>query len=405
LAPAQTKNQLLALAAVKRMKTEIPSAPAAPGNQSVRQLAATLTKTAPAPSQPNTESEAPASPETPEPEPNHEPAPEPEPPVSLTTVEGETPETPETEPEPTAETPEPEPEPEPEPTAKPLAKELLEAIEIAKAQDGGKGKADLLKRVAKVVDQRDTERNARLQAEEQNAQLRMELQQARENKPAAQVPAGMHPEVAKVSQELATVDHWLGWCEEQLPRLQSGEIETVEAPDGKGGKLEVGLKDLAKTKRDLENMRQEVVARKVQAEQAVKAAFDAAYKQSHAAALTAFPQLKDPNSDFARRAQQFINAVPGLKQFPDHELVTGAFFQWLDQQEKPKPAVPLIRKAAPSREPTRVSTTPPGSGADPTPEGEKKVKASTQQFQKSGSTRDLARTLTASRQASRIAKR
>lgn len=384
------------------MKTVEPSAPAAPGNQSVRQLAATLIKSAPAPGEAKTnEPGAPAPTEPAEPEPTHEPATEPTEPESLKTVEGDEPENPDPEPE-----PEPSPEPEPEPETAPLPKELIEAIEIAKAQDGGKGKAEMLKRIHKLTDARDTERNARLTAEEQNAQLRTELQQARETKPAAATPMGVHPEVHKVQQELANVDHWLGWCEESLSKLQAGEVESVEVPDGQGGKLQVGVKEVAKTRRDLENIRQETVARKVQTEQQVKAAFETAYQQSHQAALTKFPALKDPNSDWSIKAKQIIQAMPGIKNFPDHEIMIGHFLRGLELEAATKgtPESP-VRRATPSREPTKVSTTPPGSGAEPEEPGEKKVKSSTQQFQKSGSTRDLARTLTASRQASRTVKR
>ena len=384
------------------MKTETTSAPVAPGNQSVRQLAATLTKTTPAPSQAKTEPGTPVPPEPKEETPTPEPAEAPETPESLTTVE--TTETPtEAEVSPDAETA---PEVTEEPAAA-LPKELLEAIEIAKAQDGGKGKAEMLKRIHKLTDARDTERNARLQLEEQTANLRNELIQARQQTPQTAAPVGIHPEVHKAATELANVDHWLGWCEENLPKLQSGELETVEAPDGKGGKIQVGFKDVAKTKRDLENIRQEVVARKVQTEKAVKDAFDTAYNTSHQAALTKFPQLKDPNSDWSVKAKQIINAVPGIKSFPDHEILIGHFLRGmeLDAAAGKGAAAPATRKAAPSREPAKVTTTAPGSGAEPDEPAEKKVKQSSQQFQKSGSMRDLARTLTANRQASRTVKR
>ena len=386
------------------MKTNEPSAPAAPGNQSVRQLAATLTKTTPAPSQPKTEEPGATAPTEPaEPTEPHEPPAEPTAPESLTTVESDAPETPEAEP-----APEPEAEPEPSPdaeTAKPLPKELVEAIEVAKKQ-GAKGVAKLLERLHKVVDIRDTERNARLQAEEQNAQLRTELQQLKTQKPEAATPVGVHPEVHKVNEELNNVDTWLGWCEKSAEQLQSGEVEMVEAPDGKGGKVQVGLKDVLKTKSDLEKMRQEVVARKVQTEKAVRDAFQEAFQQSHQAALTKFPQFADPNSDWSQRAKQIIEAMPGIKSFPDHEILIGHFLRGLelDAQAAKALATPT-RKPAPAREPAKVNVTPPGSGAEPEEPTEKKKKESNQQFQKTGSTRDLARTLTASRQASRTPKR
>ena len=344
----------------------------------------------------------------------HEP-PEPTPePGSLTTVDegGATEGTEGTEATAT-ETAEPTPEASPdEPTpgeepAPALPPEVAEAIEIAKAQDGGKGKAEMLKRIHKLTDARDTERNARLTAEEQVKQMRQELQEARTKAPAAAAPAGMHPEVAKVVGELNTVDHWLGWCEEQLPRLTSGEVETVELPNGKGGTLQVGLKDVAKTRRDLENMRQEVVAKKVQTEAAVKAAFNEAYRTSHQAALSVYPWLKQETSREFQDFQTILKNVPGFKSIPDHELAIGDFLagRALREAKAKGAAAPGPRKAAASREPTRVETAAPSSGAEAEEEPAKAVKQSQQSFAKSGSVKDLASMLTASRRVGRIVKR
>ncbi len=385
------------------MKTEN-GAPAPAANVSTRDLAATLSKTVPAPEpKAKVESGATAPPAEPEADPTHEPDPATDEPGSLTTVETDEPEAPES---PGAETPgeEPEPEPEGQPVKAALPPELAEAIEIAKTQ-GQKGVADLLKRVHKVVDARDTERNARLQAEEQNKNLRLELQQARTNQPQAAVnTTGEHPAVVAVKQELANVDHWMGWCEENLPKLQSGELESVELPDPEnpGKKLKADAKDVAKTLRDLQNIRQEIVAKKVDTEGKVRSAYEAAHKVAHTTALTIFPEFKNPDSDWSKRKEQVLRAMPGMKQFPDHELMIGHFFRGLELHEKSKKEAPAGPKKVPAaREPARVVTDPPGSGAEPAPDGEKKAKASTQQFQKSGSTRDLARALTAKRQASR----
>ena len=411
--PHSTQNGLLILAIVKRMNTETTSAPAAPGNLSVRQLAATLTTTAPAPgdqAKPGTKSEPAA---TAAPAPKKEPE-SPEPPAatevteSLTTDDSsraaETAPGEETETSPAAETTEAAPEA-PTEAETPLPKELQEAIEIAKAQDGGKGKAEMLKRIHKLTDARDTERNARLTAEEQNAQLRRELQQAKSQPSPTATPAGVHPEVHKVQQELANVDHWMSHLETMLPQLDSGEMETAELTVG-DQKIQVNAKQVRQTLKDLANTRQEVVAKKVQTEQKVTEAFQQAYQHHHAAALTKFPQLKDPNSDWSVKAKQILTAVPGIRAFPDHEILIGHFLRGmeLDAATAKKPAT-VTRKAAPEREPTKVSTTPPGGGAEPEEATEKDAKQSNQKFQQSGSMKDLARSLTASRRASRNTKR
>lgn len=392
--------------------TEAPAAPAAPANLSTRELAATLTKTAP--DQPTKKEagspEEPVVRETPE-------KPEGEEPESLTTdetiEEGEPP-SPQPSPpgegeeQPAEEAPDaPEETPAEEPKAA-LPAEVLEAIEIAKAQDGGKGKADLLKRVHKLVDARDTERNARLAAEEREKNLRGELQQARTAKPEVAVQNGVHPAVAKVQGELANVDHWMGVCEDVLPKLQSGEMEFAEFPDGKGGMVKAGAKDIQKTLRELQDIRQETVAKKIATERDVKQAFDAKYAESHATAIKRFPGLASVTSPESVQLQKIVTAFPALKQFPDYEVAIGHMLRSmaLDQKAtadaKTKGAV---KKPVASREPTRVSVEPPGGGADPDETGEKAAKQSDSQFKKTGSVKDLAKSLTARRQVSRTGKR
>jgi len=410
----ETQNSLLTLAVVKRMTTQTAPAPVAPSNLNTRQLAASLSKTASAAREQVKTEAAAAAATVPKPAPaTHEPpAPSPEP-GSLKTVEGEP------SPKPTLELPpEPTPTPSPDvPTTEELAPEtgalppeVAEAIEIAKAMDGGKGKAEMLKRIHKLTDARDTERNARLTAEEQLKQVRTELQEARKTPgggPGPTAPAGMHPAVHAIVQELANVDHWLGWCEEALPRLQSGETDQVELPDGKGGALKVGLKEVAKTRRDLENIRQEVVAKKVSAEREVKVQFEQAYQRSHQAAVTAYPWLKTETSPEYQAMQTIVKMMPGFKQVPDHELAIGDFLagKALREARAKGGEAAATRKAAPSREPTKVTTTAPSSGGEPVDEEEKAVKESQQQFAQSGSVKDLARTLTASRRVSRTTKR
>lgn len=396
------------------MKTnEDPAAPAAPANLSTRELAATLTKTAPDQPERKAGSEkAPADRETPEAgteEPDLSKTDEPIEEPNGAPTEEETPveetETP-TEEVPTEETPTEE-TPTNEPKAA-LPPEVLEAIEIAKAQDGGKGKADLLKRVHKLVDARDTERNARLTAEEQAKTLRTELQQARTAKPEVATQSGVHPAVAKIQGELANVDHWMGVCEDALPKLQSGEMEFAEFPDGKGGMIKAGAKDIQKTLRELQDIRQETVAKKVATERDVKQAFDAKYAESHAMAIKRFPGLSSPTSPESVQLNKIVSAFPALKQFPDYEVAIGHMLRSMAMDQKATADAKLkgaLKKPAASREPTRISTEPPGGGADPDETGEKTAKQSESQFKKTGSVKDLAKSLTARRQVSRTGKR
>ena len=394
--------------------TPAPAA-AASGNQSVRQLAATLTKLTTAPSGKKEPAASAATAAEPAPaESVSPPAAEQQPDSdSLTTNAEAQNDATETNPEvagaateaaasPDAQTEEATAEAETE--GKPeLPAEVREAIEIAKAQDGGKGKAEMLKRIHKLTDARDTERNGRLAAEEQLTQLRQELTEAKTAKPSTPAtPAGVHPAVHAVQQDLARVDEALSWCEEQLPRLQSGEVESVEVPDGKGGKSTATLRDVAKARRDLENQRQELVAKKLATEKDVKTAFDAAHQTAHQAALKAYPWVANPQSNEHAQMQQILKMIPGFKSVPDFELAIGDFLAGKSAREAraKAPAAAPTRKPAPAREPTRVATQAPSSGGEA--EGEEKdAKVATQKFTKSGSTRDLARALTAKRQAGR----
>jgi hypothetical protein len=391
-------------------------AEAAPANLSTRQLAATLTKTAPdqteakagAPEEPVVR-ETPDEPKGAEPDlSNTDKAKTEEVAAETAALPEETAETPAQEiagetPALPGETPE---EHAGEPPA--LPPEVLEAIEIAKAQDGGKGKADLLKRVHKLVDARDTERNARLAAEEAAKNLRQELQDARKETPAAAVPSGVHPAVAAVRQELANVDHWMGVCEDVLPKLQSGEMEFAEFPDGKGGTIKADEASVQRTLRELQDVRQETVARKVQTERDVQTAFESKFRESHASAVKRFPWIANPQSPESVQLKKAVELFPAIKGFPDYEIAMGHMFRSmaLDAEAAAKAKTNgAVKKAAPAREPTKVSTTPPGGGVEEDEGGKKEAKQAESQFEKSHSTRDLAKRFATSRRASRTSNR
>lgn len=292
--------------------------------------------------------------------------------------------------------------------SKHLEAELGDLIgELQKA--GAKGALQILqKRIPKLTDQRDTERNGRLAAEEQNTQLRRELQEARNHKPEAnghsQANGFTDPKVRAVVNELQNVDHWLAYCESTLPQLASGDLEVAELPDGRGGKYQLNAQQLASIQRDLQNQRTALVARKEVVSEQAKAAWKQEYQKHHAVAVKEFPWLAKPESAQHQEFQAILQLFPAFKQAPDYELAIGDFLAGKALREaraKARTNGTQLRRAQPSREPTRVVSAPPGGAADREPSDEKDAKAADEQFRKSGRTSDLARSLTAKARASR----
>lgn len=363
---------------------------APPGALTERQLAATLSKSAPP--QVKEETDVPVEPT---PAADREPAAtptsaEPAPPAENSEITEPPPEAAPT--EETGETPPAEPT---EPPKAGLPPELAEAIELAKGE-GKKGVADLLARVHKVVDQRDTERNARLAAEETVTKLQAQLEESKTSRPdTAPSPSGVHPAVKAVTDQLANVDYWLDQCDQNPDGL------TI--PDGKQGEISLDADGVAKARRGLERQRSELVARKVNVEASVKEEFTKAYREQHTHAQRLYPELFKKDSTEAKAVEQMLAALPGLKSFPDYEVVIGRYLRGMKLElAQTKTGTQAPRKPAVSREPTPVVTEPP-SAAPPRVNGAKaKQPADTDDgFQKSGRTSDLARSFAANARARR----
>lgn len=277
--------------------------------------------------------------------------------------------------------------------------ELADAIEIAKG-DGKKGVAELLNRLHKLVDVRDTERNARLASEEKATRLEAELAEAREaGSKAEPVPINgeVHPEVRKVVSEIGNVDKWRRWCDEHP---DGGQV-----PDGKGGQVEMDAEGVRAARRGLDDQRSELVARKVNMESAVKREFDTHYQQQHATAQKLYPELFQKESQEAKVAAQLLAAIPGLKQFPDYEIVIGRYLKGmkLEQAQAKAATNGAPRKPAPAREPTPVVSEPPSAQSVRGRSTEdQEVQAAEARYEKSGKTADLAKLNAAKMRAQRI---
>lgn len=282
-----------------------------------------------------------------------------------------------------------------------LPAELADAIEIAKG-DGKQGLAKVLVRLHKLVDQRDTERNARLASDERIAALELQVKEAKETAAAPNAPSALngdrHPAVQEVAAQLDNVDHWLNWC---FDNPDGGEI-----PDGKGGKINLDAAGVRTAQRGLDRQRSELVARKVNVEASVKEAFTSAYTTQHAVAQKTYPELFVKDSPDAKIAAEFLRVMPQLKQFPDYEVVIGRYLRGMKLELAQTKAATNggTKKPAPPREPTPVSTEAPGgtrSAERGASSGDKEVKEAEERYRKSGRTADLARLNAAKMRAQR----
>jgi len=260
--------------------------------------------------------------------------------------------------------------------------------ELTKA--GAKGALQILqKRIPKLVDQRDTERNARLQAEQKLTELEGELETAKTQKSEDRGPKaeGTHPAVAKLSSQISEVDGFI--------KLFRSNPNGVEIDDGQGGKTMLTGDEVSDHLERLRDKRTELMTERKLAEQRVADNFQQSYQQSHALAVRVYPWLTKPDAPEQARLKAMLTAMPGLKQFPDYELVVGHYLRGeaaAVAEAKAKGQAPASRKAPPSREPTKVVTEAPGGKAGPADAkttAQQAVKKAEEQFKKTGKKEDL----------------
>jgi len=274
----------------------------------------------------------------------------------------------------------------------PLIEELTKA--------GAKGALQILqKRIPKLVDQRDTERNGRLTAEQRVTELETELETAKTAKPESNAPQGVHPEVARLSKQIGDVDGFI--------RLLRANPDGVTMPDGEGGEAQLTADEVSEHLDKLRDRRTELLTERKLAEQTAKAMHAQAYRQIHAKAVTVYPWLAKADAPEQTRMKKILEAIPGLKDLPDHELMVARYFRGMaaEQAEAAQPKKPATSKAPPSREPTQVVTETPGtkSGAvDGKSAAQKAVKEAEAQFKKTGRKEDLQKVESAKQKLRRL---
>lgn len=277
-----------------------------------------------------------------------------------------------------------------------LPTELAEAIAELKA-DGKGGQAKLLKRLHTVVDQRDSERNRRLESEQRLTEAEEQLKSKPTEASPTTAPADLvaqHPEVAQVTQAIAQVDGYIQWCK---ANKEGGEV-----PDGKGGKTFLDADAVAEILDNARNRRTELVAVKAQRAETVRNATKAAHQEFHGVAVKAYPWLEKRESAQRQEMDAILQQAPFLKQFPNYELVIADMFRGRAARESASkaPAVkPMVKPKGGNIPPKVVAE--PSATRQPADPKRKDISEADTQFEKSGKTDDLARTFAARRRAKR----
>lgn len=276
----------------------------------------------------------------------------------------------------------------------PLIEELTKA--------GAKGALQILqKRIPKLVDQRDTERNGRLQAEQRVTELETAAEEARGQKAedGSQKADASHPAITKLSKAIGEVDGFI--------RLFKANPNGVEIDDGNGGKTTLDSDEVAEHLDKLRDKRTELLTERKVTEQQVKQAFTQTIQHIRTKASGMYPWLAKPDAPEQARLKAIVKQIPGLSEMADHELVVARYLRGLaaEQAEAAKSGKPATAKAPPSREPTKVVTDTPGSKAAPADaktSAQKSVKEAEAQFKKSGRKEDLQKWESAKQKLKRI---
>jgi hypothetical protein len=279
-----------------------------------------------------------------------------------------------------------------------LNKELDPLIqELTKA--GAKGALQILqKRIPKLVDQRDTERQGRLTAEQRASELETQLAEAQQAPSEPRRSSAGHPAVAQINDQLAQVDGFIARFKANPNGL------TMQDGDAT---VELTADEVSEHLDKLKDRRTELLAERKITEQNVKSAHAQAYQQIHAQAIVTYPWLAQKDAPEQGRMKQILKAIPGLQDLPDHELIVARYFRGMaaEQAAAAAPKKPATQKAPPSREPTQVNTDTPGSKAGPATDKSKAqqaVKDAQEQFKKTGKMADMQKVESAKRALARI---
>lgn len=273
----------------------------------------------------------------------------------------------------------------------PLIQELTKA--------GAKGALQILqKRIPKLVDQRDTERQGRLTAEQRNTELETQLAEAQQAPSEPRRSSPGHPAVAALNDQLAAVDGFIARFKANPDGLTMQDGDST---------VELTAAEVSDHLDQLKDRRTELLAERKVTEQNVKSAHAQAYQQIHAKAVVTYPWLAKADAPEQARMKQILKAIPGLQDLPDHELIVARYFRGMaaEQAAAAAPKKPATTPKPPSREPTAVNTDSPGSKAGPATaktKAQQAVEQAEAQFKKTGKKEDLQKVESAKRALRRL---
>lgn len=288
------------------------------------------------------------------------------------------------------------------------------ALDAVKEFGGDPSKINkkLLGRIHDVVDQRDTERNARLAAEEQVRELSGRLEQA--GKPGgapALNPAPFHPEVAKLDQQIAASQQVLNWAEATLDDAQAQGVNEVEVSDGKGGTVKYTLAQVRQFKASANSNLTQLNARKETRVARLQEEHVTQVKAAQKEANTRYAWTKNEKSPEFQEAVSILREVPEITlratwPLDVADMVAGRMAR-LNGSKTVKPAEalgkPLAGKPKGGTKPPPVVTAP-GAAAPRVEAGQKEVQEAEKRFKQTGRVADYEKLVAArgrARQAAR----
>jgi hypothetical protein len=278
-------------------------------------------------------------------------------------------------------------------TEKPrISQEVLDAIAEAKLDKGGK---KMVKRIHKLVDERDGERNERLRLERDNHQLKAQLQQAGkggDRRPGA-ANLSKHPDMQALVTELEETNAALSWLE--------SNPEGGEVADESGKKYTITEAEAKKQKAQLEAKRTKLLGKQGALETKLEEENKQRLQSEVAEAAKRHAWLKDKESKQFKEVLELWNTFAGIENSPGFAaLLTDAVaYRNLKAQTGERKTTITPGKPA-AKEPTPQAGKPATSA--PKVDGKQKATSEAeQQFEKTGSAKDLANLFAKRRQTAR----
>lgn len=276
--------------------------------------------------------------------------------------------------------------------------------ELLKTGDHPKAIRELQKRLHAVVDQRDMERNARLEAERRAEE--------RTTEPQATAPVAQgHPVLAPLDQQIQETRNAVTLVEQYLDAVATAQREGTDVPrhitlangepwaDPKGRPIEVDPEKARHWRRQYEERISDLKMDRKAAEQELVREHRAATQQAMGAALVHYPWLANKSAPEFADAQALLRERPGLKQNADWPVIVGDYISGKRAREAAAAKAKLPVKAPPMTRPKGGNIPPtvgtqPGAAAAMNGEGratvQKQVQEARERYRKTGSVKDRA---------------